>query len=53
MKTIIAHPRFDYLADDIARKNPKHIRKWQAIFGRYLDNTPDLEFPIVKKDIEY
>ncbi len=53
MKTIIAHPRFDYLADDIARKNPKHIRKWQAIFGRYPDNTPDLEFPIVKKDIEH
>jgi ribose-phosphate pyrophosphokinase len=53
MKTLIAHPRFDYLADEIVRRNPKYIRKWQTFFGRFPDNTPDLEFPNVKKDIEH
>jgi ribose-phosphate pyrophosphokinase len=53
MKTLIAHPRFDYLADEIVKNNPKYIRKWQTIFGRFPDDTPDLEFQNVKKDIEH
>jgi ribose-phosphate pyrophosphokinase len=53
MKTLIAHPRFDYLADDIVGRNPKTIRKWNVIFWRFPDGTPDLQFPEVKKDIEH
>ncbi len=52
MKTIIAHPRFDYLADELVANNPKELRKWVVRFWRFRDGTPDLEFPNVKKDIE-
>lgn len=53
MKTIIAHPRFDYLADAIAAKNPKRIQKGSAEFLRFPDDTPNLKFPNVKNEIEH
>lgn len=53
MKTIIAHSRFDYLADTIVAENPDMIRKWQAEFLRFPDGTPNLRFPNVKNDIEH
>lgn len=53
MKTIITHPRFDYLADNIARRNPSEIRKGWADFARFPDRTPNLSFPHVKEEIEH
>jgi phosphoribosylpyrophosphate synthetase len=53
MKTIIAHPRFDSLADEIVRRNPENIQKGSANFLRFPDNTPNLKFPNVKHDIEH
>ena len=53
MKTIIAHPRFDYMADELVARNSNKIRKWNVNFFRFPDGTPNLEFPEVKDDIEY
>lgn len=53
MKTIIAHPRFEYMADEIVRNNPETIWKGQALFQRFRDRTPDLKFPWVKDEIEH
>lgn len=53
MKTIIAHPRFDYLADELANSHPDTIQKGSADFLRFLDGTPNLKFPNVKNDIEH
>ena len=53
MKTIIAHPRFDYMADALVAKNPNELRKWNVKFQRFPDRTPNLEFPGVKDDIEH
>ncbi|NRH20694.1 ribose-phosphate diphosphokinase [Candidatus Gracilibacteria bacterium] len=53
MKTIIAHSRFDYLADEIVEKNPETIQKGNALFLRFPDTTPNLKFPSVKNDIEH
>jgi ribose-phosphate pyrophosphokinase len=53
MKTLIAHPRFDYLADDLVARNPDKIRKWQADFLRFPDGTPNLRLPWVKEEIEH
>lgn len=53
MKTIIAHPRFEYMADAIVEKNPEKIQKGSAEFLRFPDDTPNLRFPNVKKDVEH
>ncbi len=53
MKTLIAHPRFDYMADSLVASNPYEIRKWNAQFLRFPDGTPNLQFPRVKEDIEH
>lgn len=53
MKTIIAHPRFDYLALELANSHPDTIQKGSADFLRFPDGTPNLKFPNVKNDIEH
>lgn len=53
MKTLISHPRFEFMVDELAQRNPNKIRKWNVNFLRFPDGTPNLEFPQVKDDIEH
>ncbi|MDD2693474.1 MAG: ribose-phosphate diphosphokinase [Candidatus Gracilibacteria bacterium] len=52
-QTILGHPRFDSLVDTVVTNNPKRFEKGSAEFLRFPDNTPNLRFPNVKKDIEH
>jgi ribose-phosphate pyrophosphokinase len=52
MKTIIAHPRFDYLADALVKKNPTHLRKGWLSYKKFPDGTPDFFLHDVKDVIE-
>ncbi len=53
MKTLIAHPEFEYLADELVMRNPETIRKWDVKFLKFPDGTPAFELPNVKTDIEH
>lgn len=53
MKTIIAHPKFDYLADRIALNNPTQIQKWTVDFNIFPDKTPNLFAKRVNEVIEH
>ncbi len=53
MQIIITHPNFDYLAQEIAKNNPKTVRVWNVDFKRFSDGTPNLFIHNVKEDIEH
>ena len=53
MKTLIAHPRFDALADSLVEKNPECLRKASVDFKKFPDGTPNLFIHDVKDVIEH
>ncbi len=53
MKTIIAHPWFDYLADEIVFRNQWKIVKAEVNFSTFKDGWPNLHIEDVKNTIEH
>lgn len=52
METIIAHPNFEYLADNIVSKNDT-IKKWSVKFEYFKDGWPNFYINDIEKDIEH
>lgn len=53
MKTIIAHPNFQYLANELVEKNPETLEHGRVDFARFPDGTPNLFIHNVKETIEH
>lgn len=53
MKTIIAHPRFDSLATELAEKHPESIRKGIVDYNKFPDGTPNFFLHDVKDTVEH
>lgn len=54
MKTIITHPNFDYLWQELVERNPEILQLWKVEFKRFPDNiTPNQFFHDVKNVIEH
>lgn len=53
MKTLIAHPRFDSLVDELVARNPEALCKGRVDFQKFWDGTPNLHLHDVKEGIEH
>jgi phosphoribosylpyrophosphate synthetase len=53
METLIAHPNFAYLRDQIVEKNPATTKIGEVIHQRFADNWPNLKIHSVREDIEH
>ena len=52
MHTIIAHPNFEYLADEIV-KNNKSLKKAKVKFEAFKDSWPNIFIENIDEDIEH
>ena len=53
MKTIIAHPNFEYMAKEIAQRNPDKIRLGKIQFWKFKDGWPNLWINDVRMLVEH
>lgn len=53
MKTLISHPHFDPIVDDLVTRNPTLLRKGKVDFGKFGDGTPNLFLHDAKNTIEH
>lgn len=53
MKTIISHPNFEYLVDEMVAKNPDTMVKGKIDWKVFPDGTPNLFIHDVKGVIEH
>ena len=53
MKTLLSHPRFEHLVDDLVIRNPEILRKWKLDYKKFPDGTPNFFIHDVKTDIEH
>ena len=52
MQTIIAHPNFEYLADEIVKLNP-NTKKAKVKFETFKDSWPNIFIENIDDDIEH
>ena len=53
MKTIITHPNFDYLSDEIINNYPNNFKKWNVSFQVFKDGWPNIFLNDVWWDVEH
>lgn len=53
MKTLITHPNFDYLWEQLVERNPHIVRKGKVDFKKFPDGTPNMFIHDVKDTIEH
>lgn len=53
MKTILAHPNFEYLAQEISDKQSNEIVKWEISMQNFADGWPNIFIQKVKDVIEH
>jgi len=53
MKTLLSHPHFDSLVDDLVARNPEKLKKWKLDYKKFRDGTPKFFIHDVKTDIEH
>ncbi len=52
METIITHPNFDYMWEELVKKH-RNLKKWKVNFGEFADLWPNIFIENLSEDIEH